>query len=93
MIYTILDYLDSAEKRCPDKIVYTDQNESVSFHILKLHTERIGSVISGLGRTKAPVAVFMEKSVRIFHPVPVFMTGIKSRSYWFMKGESFRWEK
>lgn len=68
MIKSVLDYLEAAARRCPDKVGYVDENRSMTFGELYKEARTIGSGLLPYthfqpGGVTEPVLVFMEKSV------------------------------
>ena len=63
MVTTILDYLDAAASRYPDRTAYRDMENSCSFSELFHMARAIGSRLGALNAPGRPVAVLMEKSV------------------------------
>lgn len=60
---TVLEYLERAAARYPDKIAVIDENGSCTYEELLGQSRRIGSALEGQVKRRAPVAVLMEKSI------------------------------
>ena len=61
----ILQYLEAAEKRFPEKTAFADESESVSFTALAELSRRGGSRLISKGLYNEPVAVFMKKAPQV----------------------------
>lgn len=65
MMTNVLEYLESAKERCPEKIAFSDGKSHLSFYELWDFSKRVGvgilSLETGTVRRK-PIVVFMEKS-------------------------------
>ena len=61
----ILQYLETAEKRFPEKTAFADESESVSFTALAELSRRGGSRLISKGLYNEPVAVFMKKAPQV----------------------------
>lgn len=66
MAKTVVDWLRETTEKYPDKIAFVDENESISYKELndssRIIAKKINKELNGL--TKAPVAVFLDKSVK-----------------------------
>lgn len=60
---TVLEYLESAAARYPDKIAVIDEKGSCTYEELLERSRRVGSALEGQVKRRAPVAVLMEKSI------------------------------
>ncbi len=58
----VLEYLEEAVKRFPDKKAFCDEKEQLSFFELYHQARSVGSALINRGITKKPVLIFMEKS-------------------------------
>jgi acyl-CoA synthetase (AMP-forming)/AMP-acid ligase II len=65
MIYSVLDYLEEAEYKFPNKTVFEDEKNSITYADLKKNAKKIGTKI--LNRTKKatqqPIVVFVERNI------------------------------
>ncbi len=62
MISSVLEFLETSEKRFPDRCAYEDINNSYTFSWTAQTARAIGSRIAALRVRQRPVAVLMEKS-------------------------------
>ena len=60
---TILNYLETAAEKFPDKTAVIDENGSCTYKELLGNSRRAGSALTELIRPHTPVAVFMEKGI------------------------------
>ena len=63
-MYSVLEYLEDSVKKNPDKIAFSDMEESVSYGELAHRAKRIGTAIARRLSPGNPVPVYLEKSVR-----------------------------
>lgn len=59
---SVLNYLGESAKKYADKVVYSSENEQVTFGELKKLTDRIGSYFIDIAACRQPIAVYMSKS-------------------------------
>ena len=59
----VLEWLERAADKYPDRVVYEDTEESITFRELLLEAERIGSALAVRGLSERPVAVMMGRGV------------------------------
>ena len=59
-ITNVLQYLEQSAERCPDKLAYQDDRESVTFREYRDAAMRIGSALKPFGLRKAPVVLLMD---------------------------------
>ena len=62
MLTNILQYLDETVRRVPNKTAFSDGRTSLTFRELDDISRRIGSALFGLGYSREPVAVLMERA-------------------------------
>ena len=64
MILNVLEYLEKAAEKYPDKIAFADQKDQITFKEVLQQAKAIGSYLSSLiGRTKLPVVVFIDRNI------------------------------
>ncbi|MEG0546390.1 MAG: amino acid adenylation domain-containing protein [Oscillospiraceae bacterium] len=63
MTKNILEMLENSAERFPNKIAFTDESVSASYLEFMNNAKKIGTSITKMGKTKAPIAVFIDKSV------------------------------
>ena len=73
MIYNILDYLERAERKHPDKIVFADPDREVSYRECVKNGKAIGTAIAQKGAPRQPVAVLIDRDVE---SVEIFMGSV-----------------
>lgn len=61
---TILDHLEASAAKYPDKILYADESDALTYRDFVRQARSVGTCLSRLGTHNAPVAVFMDKSAR-----------------------------
>ncbi|XME04231.1 amino acid adenylation domain-containing protein [Lachnospiraceae bacterium C1.1] len=66
----VLEWLEEAAEAYPDRVVYEDENEKITFAELRNEAKRVGSGIIRENLPEGPVAVMMERSV---HTIAVFL--------------------
>lgn len=66
MITNVLQYIESAALKYPNKIAIADEKESVTYKELENRIKVIGSFMLVLGKKNSPVVVLMDKSVKCF---------------------------
>ncbi len=66
----ILEWLEASALKHPDRIVYEDMEESITFAELKSEAECVGSYLAGMELSDKPVAVMMGRSV---HTIAAFL--------------------
>ena len=59
----VLEWLERAADKYPDRVVYEDTEESITFRELLLEAERTGSALAVRGLSERPVAVMMGRGV------------------------------
>lgn len=59
----VLEYLEHSAEKYPDKIGFSDEEESVTFYQMMENAKRIASSLKGAGRNR-PVAIMMDRNVR-----------------------------
>lgn len=79
MNINVIDYLINTEKNFPDKLAFEDEKEGITYSELKKYGEAIGTVISGENTIRRPVAIYLEKSVRV---IASFMGILFSGNYY-----------
>lgn len=62
MVKNVLEYLESSEKRFPERVAYKDERESYTFFQTGQTARAVGTAVAGLNQKGRPVAVLMEKS-------------------------------
>ena len=60
---TILDYMEASAAKHPDKILFADESQAISYQDFTNKARAVGTCISRIGVRRAPIAVLMEKSV------------------------------
>ena len=73
MIYNILDYLERAEKKHPDKIVFADPDHEVTYRECVKIGKSIGTAIARRGAPSRPVAVLIDRDIE---SVDLFMASV-----------------
>jgi amino acid adenylation domain-containing protein len=65
MIYNILEYLEESEKKYPQKTVFADEKNSISYARLKQNAQRIGTqiLLKTNNTTKNPIVVFVDRNI------------------------------
>ncbi|MFY7732899.1 MAG: AMP-binding protein [Bacteroidia bacterium] len=65
MIYNVLEYLEESEKKFPNKIVFADEKNSISYEHLKTNAKKIGTQILNQTQnsTKKPIVVFVDRNI------------------------------
>lgn len=65
MIYNVLEYLEESEKKFPNKIVFADEKNSISYEHLKTNAKKIGTQILNQTKnsTKKPIVVFVDRNI------------------------------
>lgn len=63
MLRLVTDYLDETVERYPNKTAFVDQRREITFYALQQEAYHIAAMLVGKQLFKAPVAVFLEKSV------------------------------
>lgn len=66
----VLEWLEAAVNKHPDRIVHEDRNETITFGSLYDKARRIGSALVSEGLSDRPVAVMMGRSV---HTIAAFL--------------------
>lgn len=61
----ILQYLEAAERRFPEKTAFADENTAICFSELARLSRIGGSRLASMGLKSQPVAVFMKKAPRV----------------------------
>lgn len=57
MVSSVLSWLDNTVKRNPDKVIFSDENNSITFGEFDKYTKSIGTYLAKQGANKAPVIV------------------------------------
>ncbi|MDO4275482.1 MAG: AMP-binding protein [Eubacteriales bacterium] len=85
MVYNVLDYLERAGERHPDKILFADPSREVSYGEC-IHTAKsIGTKIAGTGVTCKPVAVLIDRDTE---SLEIFMGSIYSDNFYVPVGKA-----
>ena len=65
MIINVLEYLEMSEKKFPNKVVFADQENQITYNNLMNKAKSIGSFISTTlnHKTKKPIAVFIDRNI------------------------------
>ncbi len=58
----ILEYVQEAAKKNPDKLAFSDTKIHLSFAQLQEYSQKVGTYIGELGICNKPIVIFMEKS-------------------------------
>ncbi|MDO9155193.1 MAG: AMP-binding protein [Paludibacter sp.] len=65
MIINVLEYLEESEKRFPEKVVFENENSSLTYSELKKYAQSIGSMV--LNETKdagrQPIVVYVDRNI------------------------------
>ncbi|MGI6071943.1 MAG: amino acid adenylation domain-containing protein [Lachnospiraceae bacterium] len=61
MLKNVLEYLETTTGHLPDKVSFSDDNNSLTFSMLQDKAMRVGTYLYNHGIYKEPVVVFMEK--------------------------------
>lgn len=65
MITNVLEYLEDAAAKTPDKLLFADEKEAVTYAELVNRAKRIGSFIAGrIGEKNKPVAVLIDRNMK-----------------------------
>ena len=79
--YSVLEYLEEASGRFPDKIAFADPDEAVTFRLLEERAKRIGSALSRILPPRSCVPVCVPKSVKA---VCLFMGSVYAGCFYSM---------
>ncbi len=80
MLTNVLDYLDAAVEKFPDKTVFSDSKNSVTYKQLDTVSDSIGSaVLSAVSGKNSPVVVFIDRNIE---SVISFMGIVKSGNFY-----------
>jgi amino acid adenylation domain-containing protein len=65
MIYNVLEYLETSENKFPNKIVFADEKNSITYNQLKQNAKKIGTQILNKTNniTKNPIVVFVDRNI------------------------------
>lgn len=64
MIYSVLEYLESSESKFPNKTVFADEKNSITYSELKQHAKKIGTqIFNQTSTTKKPIVVFVDRNI------------------------------
>lgn len=85
MIYNILDYLERAEKKHPDKIVFADPDHEVTYRECVKIGKSIGTAIARRGAPRRPVAVLIDRDIE---SVELFMGSVYAGHFYVPIGKS-----
>ena len=85
MIYNILDYLERAEKKHPDKIVFADPDHEVTYRECVKIGKSIGTAIARRGAPSRPVAVLIDRDIE---SVELFMGSVYAGHFYVPIGKS-----
>lgn len=77
-ITNVVDYLDAAAEKYPDKAAFIGEKSSIGFGRLKERTREIATFLTNKGIYREPVIVFMEKSPE---EAAVFLSVIRAGNY------------
>lgn len=81
MTKSILDYLERAAARYPDKTAVSDQNMSMTYKELSEVSDKIGAALTKVVQPKSPVPVYMDKSC---NALALFMGIVKAGCFYIM---------
>lgn len=70
----ILEYLEMACAKWPDKVAFLDENNQVSFSEVMQKAKKIGTYLTGKLKKNSPVVVISEKGVN----TPILYLGVLS---------------
>lgn len=80
MITNVLEYLEEAAVKTPDKILFADEKASVTYSELVKRAKSVGSYIARrIGKTNKPVAVLIDRNI---HSLIGFMGVIYSGNFY-----------
>ena len=85
MIYNILDYLERAERKHPDKIVFADPDREVSYRECVKNGKAIGTAIAQKGAPRQRVAVLIDRDVE---SVEIFMGSVYAGNFYVPVGKA-----
>lgn len=75
----VLQYLEEAVQKAPDKMAFSDTKTSLTFGELSQYAKAVGSYIQRTGLYQKPVVIFMEKSP---HSLAAFFGTVYSGNYY-----------
>ena len=82
----ILEYLDNAALRFPDKIAAKDEKTQCTYDELRSKARQIGTYVAKRVPLRKPVVVFMEKSVETLQ---IFMGIVSAGDFYVLVDPSF----
>ena len=77
----VLEYLEGSAAKYPDKTVFADPEEEISYACLVRHAKSIGTALAGVMDKPGPVPVLMHKGVKA---VEVFMGAVYAGCFYSM---------
>lgn len=63
MIKNVLQYLEKATDRFPEKVIFSDEKNSMTYKEFLNKAQQVGSYLAKLNARNKPIAVFIDKSV------------------------------
>ena len=90
MMKNILEYLEQSALQYPDKIAVRDPQGMDTYTQLRDNAKRTGSNFLSRESTRRPIAVFMDKSVRVLE---LFMGIVYSGNFYVLIDPSFPVER
>lgn len=83
MIYNVLDYLERAGEKTPNKTVFADARHEISYSGCIAAAKRIGTRIAKKGLTCSPVAVLVDRDIE---SLEIFMGVVYSDNFYVPVG-------
>lgn len=84
MVYNVLDYLERAGEKHPDKVVFADPQHEITYEECIRHARSIGTRIAQKGQTCKPVAVLIEREIE---SLEMFMGSVYSDNFYVPVGK------
>ena len=85
MIYNILDYLERAEKKHPDKILFADPEHQVTYKECVRIGKSIGTAIAKEGAPRRPAAVLIDREIE---STEIFMGSVYAGNFYVPIGKA-----
>ncbi|MDO4337329.1 MAG: amino acid adenylation domain-containing protein [Eubacteriales bacterium] len=84
MVYNVLDYLERAGEKHPDKVVFADPLHEITYKECIRNARSIGTRIARMGRTCKPVAVLIDREIE---SLEMFMGSVYSDNFYVPVGK------
>lgn len=90
MITNVLEFLERAEKHTPDKIVFSDPENSVTYSECVSRARAIGTYLGRTGRKNSPAAVLIDRDIE---SIEMFLGVVYSGNFYVPVGKNLPAER